>query len=88
MKEVGEAVGLLGKLPPLDAEHVKAVGASMPGRLLGRTAALVAAFAALFATYAVVQGLLPGFISGLRQSYPPLVFDTVFFGLPLLIVAV
>jgi len=88
VKEVGEAVGLLGKLPPLDAEHVKAVGASMPGRLLGRTAALVAAFAALFATYAVVQGTLPGFISGLRQSYPPLVFDTVFFGLPLLIVAV
>jgi hypothetical protein len=86
MIDVGEAAGLLAKLPQPAAEHVKAIGGSVPGRLLGRTAALLALLALLLGWYALAARLLPAPVTTLQATYPAL-FNGVFFGLPLLIVA-
>src|SRR3954447_6849176 len=86
MIDVGEAAGLLAKLPQPAAEHIRAIGASVPGRLLGRTAALLVLLALLLGWYALAARLLPAPVTTLQATYPAL-FNGVFFGLPLLIVA-
>jgi hypothetical protein len=55
MVNLGEAVELLPKLPQPDAESVKAIAGSVPGRLLGRTAALLALLAMVLGWYGLVE---------------------------------
>jgi hypothetical protein len=87
MVNLGGAVELLPKLPQPDAESVKAIAGSMPGRLLGRTAALLALLAMVLGWYALVESyLLPSLIIVLRDAHPAW-FRVIFLALPPLIVA-
>jgi hypothetical protein len=73
--------------PSRDAESVKAIAGSVPGRLLGRTAALLALLAMVLGWYALVESyLLPSWIIVLRDTYPGW-FRIIFLALPPLIVA-
>lgn len=75
----------LPKLPQLDPAHVKAISASLPGRLLGRTAALLSFAALLFGFWALLEPILPDWATAIRQTHRML-FNAGFYGLPLLIV--
>ncbi|UEM20601.1 ATP-binding protein [Skermanella mucosa] len=77
--------GLLPKLPQLDAGHVKAIGGTLPGRLLGRTAALLALVAMVFGWWGLIDSMLPSWAAKLRNDQPELLNGMVF-GLPLAIV--
>lgn len=84
----GAAAGIattLQKLPQLDAEHLKAITASFPGRLLGRTAALLSLVALPLGWFKLVDWALPQAILSFRAAHP-LSFNAVYYGMPILIV--
>ena len=84
----GSATGIattLQKLPQLDTEHLRAITASFPGRLLGRTAALLSLAALLLGWFKLVDWALPQELLSFRTAHPHL-FNASYYGIPILIV--
>ena len=73
-------------LPLLQADHLKAISSSLPGKLVGRTACLLALIALLLAWWGWIYDWLPPAIQDIRQNHS-FYFGIVYYGLPLLIVA-
>lgn len=69
------------KLPPLPREHIKSISGSLPGKLIGRIAALLALAAIALAWWALIDNWLPAPLAGLRDT-APWVFYGVVYGLP------
>lgn len=69
------------KLPALPKEHIKSISGSLPGKLIGRIAALLAFVAIALAWWALIENWLPAPLAGLRNT-APWVFHGIVYALP------